>query len=175
MIKMDERIWLATPDGIHNTYGIEIVTDDSNKLIQFKELVWESPMFKKYNGFWQGSDSNWLYLEFLYMPNDQIKSEAIDLLNHISKELGVAIVDNVDFNSFVKVSSSSNLYRFDGKYFRLWATGSTDCWLINPKMVEVKEIDADAGRNIWGSVVYEFCAWGTVPSSYQYIRYEAGE
>ena len=52
---------------------------------------------------------------------------------------------------FTKVNR--NLYKdADGKYFRLFATGETPnrCWLINPAMRELLDIDIATGKDIYG-------------------------
>lgn len=64
-----------------------------------------------------------------------------------------------------------NLYKRDGKYYRLFATSVTPngCWLINPAMRELLDIDTATGRDIYGFTIS--LGDGTVPASHPYQSY----
>lgn len=76
----------------------------------------------------------------------------------------------------------ANLYQIgfnqfeDKRYFRLFGTGITPngCWIINPKMVELKDIDIASGKDIYGTEIKIDDITGTVSASggyKEYIRY----
>ena len=65
----------------------------------------------------------------------------------------------------------SNLYKANGKYYRLFGTGITDngCWVLNPKMVELKDIDVASGRDVYGEEIIFSDVAGTVSSGNAYM------
>jgi hypothetical protein len=73
----------------------------------------------------------------------------------------------------------NNLYQIefsnltDNRYFRLFGTGVTPngCWIVNPKMVELKDIDIKTGMDVYGVEIKINDYIGTVPASKQYIKY----
>lgn len=67
-----------------------------------------------------------------------------------------------------------NLYKYDGKYYRLFGKGITpnNCWVIAPKMVELADIDVATGNDIYGENELEFNGvTGTVGAPRQHIKY----
>jgi hypothetical protein len=77
----------------------------------------------------------------------------------------------MDYNEFAKVGT--NLYKANGDYYRLFGTGITDngCWIINPKMVELKDIDIVTGNDIYGTEIKINDITGTVSASREYRQY----
>ena len=67
-----------------------------------------------------------------------------------------------NFNDFEKINR--NLYKKDGKYFRLFghSISPNDCWVIAPKMIELVDIDTASGKDVYGGKIIEFEACGTV-------------
>jgi len=65
----------------------------------------------------------------------------------------------------------ANLWKHDNKYYRLFASGITPngCWLINPIMRELRDIDIATGKDVLGDNIIEFDVTGTVPASYQFV------
>lgn len=67
-----------------------------------------------------------------------------------------------------------NLYRHGNTYYRLFAHSVSPnmCWLINPVMQELLDIDTASGKDVYGTrkIILETC--GTVPSSLEFIRTE---
>ena len=63
-----------------------------------------------------------------------------------------------------------NLYKQDGRYYRLFARGVTPngCWLINPQFTELVDIDIRTNRDVFGSdsILMET---GTVDGHREYI------
>jgi len=56
-----------------------------------------------------------------------------------------------DIGEFTSVDSCRNLYRIGAKYYKLFANGKTpnDCWLINPAMHGLSDIDVATASPIW--------------------------
>ena len=75
------------------------------------------------------------------------------------------------YNKFTQ--RHSNLYEKGNKCYRLFGTGITDngCWIINPKMVELKDISIASGNDIYGTEIKIDNITGTVSASKQYIKY----
>lgn len=65
-----------------------------------------------------------------------------------------------------------NLYKSEGKYYRLFARGITpnDCWLIAPVMRELIDIDVATGKDVFGMGQIEFDVTGTVSAYSEFIR-----
>ena len=63
-----------------------------------------------------------------------------------------------------------NLYKTGAGYWRLFANGVTPngCWLINARMVELKDIDVATGADIFGDAEVEL---ECVPFGYEYVYY----
>ena len=66
-----------------------------------------------------------------------------------------------------------NLYFRYGIYYKLHGTGITPngCWVINPKMVELVDVDVPTGQEVWGQEIVIHDIAGTVPAQREYIRY----
>lgn len=67
-----------------------------------------------------------------------------------------------------------NLYKYEGKYYRMFGMGITDnyCWIINPYMQELKDINVVTGKDIYGDDRLDFDGnIGTVQAGPEYIRY----
>jgi hypothetical protein len=83
----------------------------------------------------------------------------------------------MNYNEFIQVNK--NLYQIefskitDYRYFRLFGTGITDngCWIINPKMVELKDIDIPTGKDVYGTEIIINDVIGTVSAYKEYIKY----
>jgi hypothetical protein len=59
-----------------------------------------------------------------------------------------------------------------GVYYRLFASGVTPngCWLINPVMRELLDIDVASGKDVYGPNTLEFDGvTGTVPGSFGFV------
>ena len=66
-----------------------------------------------------------------------------------------------------------NLYKYEGKYYRLYAKCITPngCWLVAPCMVELLDIDTATGRDIYGNGRLEFDGiTGTVSAPREFLR-----
>ena len=74
------------------------------------------------------------------------------------------------FNDAEKVHR--NLYKYDGKYYRLFARGVTPngCWLIAPILKELVDIDAGTGADVYGTDCIEFDVTGTVSPCNEFVR-----
>lgn len=72
-------------------------------------------------------------------------------------------------DAFEKVGR--NLYRTGAGYWRLFAAGITPngCWLMAPKMRELKDIDVASGKDVYGPAEVEFEICGTVSSGRDFI------
>ncbi len=77
----------------------------------------------------------------------------------------------MDYEEFKRVWT--NFYKVNNRSYRLFGTGITDngCWVINPKMVELKDIDIASGNDIYGHEIKISDIIGTVPASREYIKY----
>jgi hypothetical protein len=77
----------------------------------------------------------------------------------------------MNYNEFEQVGR--NLYKKGGKYYRLFGTHITDnkCWIINPKMVELRDINIASGNDFYGDEIVISDVMGTVPRNKEYIRY----
>ena len=55
---------------------------------------------------------------------------------------------------------NSNLYKKNGKYYRLFGSGVTPngCWVINPTYKQLKDIDIATGKDVYGE---EEISYGT--------------
>jgi len=74
------------------------------------------------------------------------------------------------FTDFEK--TARNLYKMGGRYYRLHGTGITPngCWVINPVMVELKDIDIATGNDVYGERIVIDNIAGTVNHGHEYIR-----
>ena len=65
-----------------------------------------------------------------------------------------------------------NLYKSEGKYYRLFARGITpnDCWLIAPVLRELIDIDVATGKDVYGLSQIEFDVTGTVSAYSEFIK-----
>jgi hypothetical protein len=77
----------------------------------------------------------------------------------------------MNYNEFEQIRS--NFYRKDNKTYRLFGTGITDngCWVINPKMVEIEDIDINTGNDVYGEEIVIHDVTGTVPVNKSYLKY----
>lgn len=78
----------------------------------------------------------------------------------------------VSINDIEKVGR--NLFNYDGRYYCMFATGITPngCWLINPVLRELVDIEPSTGIRVYGEGVLEFDGIvGTVPAFYEFIKY----
>jgi len=82
----------------------------------------------------------------------------------------------MNYNEFEQIRA--NLYQIefsditDNRYFRLFGSGITPngCWIINPKMVELKDIDIASGGDVYGAEIKIHDITGTVPAYKEYIN-----
>jgi hypothetical protein len=65
-----------------------------------------------------------------------------------------------------------NLYKSEGKYYRLFARGITpnNCWLIAPVLRELIDIDVATGEDVYGMSQIEFDVTGTVSAYSEFIK-----
>ena len=77
------------------------------------------------------------------------------------------------FSQMVQVNR--NLWKHEKTYYRLFADGKTPngCWLVNPKMVELKDIDIATGSDVYGGAVVCFGCIGTVQAGPDFITSES--
>ena len=77
------------------------------------------------------------------------------------------------YETYEKVKA--NLYKHQGKYYRLFGTGITPngCWIINPVMVELLDIDIATGKDIYGERIPFSDVIGTVSAGNTYIGEQA--
>jgi hypothetical protein len=80
----------------------------------------------------------------------------------------------MNFNQFEQ--TGHNLYKWGDntvRYFRLFGTGITDngCWIINPKMVGLKDINIKTGKDVYGAEIKMHDVTGTVSATKEYIKY----
>lgn len=63
------------------------------------------------------------------------------------------------------------LYKQDGRYYRLFAWGITPnrCWLIGARMIELIDIDAASGEDVYGEDVINYDI-GIIQAGIEYIR-----
>lgn len=75
----------------------------------------------------------------------------------------------VSFNKVEQVRV--NLWKYDGKYFRLFGKGITPngCWIINPEMREVIDINTATGTDEYGITVLR--PDSTVSSCHEFVKY----
>ena len=80
----------------------------------------------------------------------------------------------MNYNEFER--TGRNFYKANNHSYRLFGTGTTDngCWVINPKMVELKDIDIASGNDVYGQEIKINDITGTVPATSGYIRYLEG-
>ena len=73
----------------------------------------------------------------------------------------------IDFNKI-----NRNLYRLGNKYYRLYGTGITDngCWVINPIMRELIDINIASGLDIIGTEIKIDNICGTVNAGHEFIK-----
>ena len=76
-----------------------------------------------------------------------------------------------NFYKFKRVGT--NLYKAGKKYFRLFGKGITPngCYIIAPKLKELRDIDVASGNDIWGDLEVNFSVIGSVSSGPEYIYY----
>ena len=72
---------------------------------------------------------------------------------------------NTSLAEFEKVNT--NLWKREGKYYRLHSNGTTPngCWRINPIMVGLTDIDATTGKDVPSGETIQL-DYGTVSSSH---------
>jgi len=72
------------------------------------------------------------------------------------------------FNNFSQIAR--NLYKCGSGYFRLAGHSVTPngCWISAPKMVQLIDIDAGTGRDVFGDVEFNF-ETGTVPAGRTFL------
>ena len=85
----------------------------------------------------------------------------------IDKTKGVNEMRFIDFNQ-----TNRNLYRLGDKYYRLYGTGITPngCWVINPVMRELIDINIASGLDIIGTEIKIDDICGTVPAICEFIK-----
>jgi len=73
-------------------------------------------------------------------------------------------------NSFQRINA--NLWKRGRYYFRLFANGVTpnECWLINPRMVELKDIEISSGNDVYGCRTI-FLGQGSVQKGLCFLRF----
>jgi len=73
-------------------------------------------------------------------------------------------------NDFTQINR--NLWKKNSKYYRLTGMGITPngCWIIAPTMIELIDIDAATGNDIYGAEVIKFDATGTVMTGNEYVN-----
>ncbi len=69
----------------------------------------------------------------------------------------------------------TNLYRANNRSYRLFGTGITPngCWVINPKMVELVDIDVASGADVYGTESPIDDVTGTVAAGNQFVSYQS--
>lgn len=76
------------------------------------------------------------------------------------------------------ITKGKNLYqdRTNNKYYRLFGTGISPnaCWIVNPVMIELADIDVATGRDILGEHIIRFDICGTVPGNLEYKLHTGG-
>lgn len=74
-------------------------------------------------------------------------------------------------SNFNQVSMSSNLWKKDGKYYRLAGYDITPngCWRIGPQMIGLADIDVATGKDVYTGEVIDL-DMGTVPSCYECVN-----
>ncbi|MDP2668265.1 MAG: hypothetical protein Q8P07_00290 [bacterium] len=94
---MPTRLWIALPDGVHNTCGLEILSGDKNLVIRFEKLCVDKLMrgevSKKLGTFFQGGHDNktWKYFEFLCGSHhcDLILKLAMEIADELELDLEI--------------------------------------------------------------------------------------
>lgn len=93
MVKRDlnNLMWIKTPDGIHNNYGIEIYHDNPDLVESFAVHCYECFPSNKFGTFHQGghNDPKWNYFEFWKGADKQ--DEILHLAMCIAETLGVEL------------------------------------------------------------------------------------
>ena len=80
--------------------------------------------------------------------------------------------NTISINDIEKVGR--NLYKHNGIYYRLFAQGVTSngCWLINPIMKELLDIDVSTGLDVYGQKTLNFDGvTGTVSSYTEFVTF----
>lgn len=70
------------------------------------------------------------------------------------------------------VQNGRNLWKHGSKHYRLFGRGVTPngCWLISPLLVELVDIDAATGLDVYGEgrLYFDGCV-GSCPAGHEYI------
>jgi len=66
----------------------------------------------------------------------------------------------------------NNLYKKNGKYYRLFGKGITPnaCWIVSPKMVELTDIEISTGNDVYGKEIVDFLCT-TISAPREYVKY----
>lgn len=102
MTKIPEGIFLKTPDGVHNTFGIEIyMPSNPEKVAEFEAIcktkLWNNPEVKDFLGtFFQGNSDKegWKYFEFLKThpgTSTENQDRILAICKEIADELGMEL------------------------------------------------------------------------------------
>lgn len=72
---------------------------------------------------------------------------------------------------------NTNLYKKDGKYYRLFGSGVTPngCWVINPKFIELKDIEVATGKDVYGEEEIHLGLGEVWSSGVTYIYYNPND
>jgi hypothetical protein len=81
------------------------------------------------------------------------------------------MITTLSISSIEIANRARNLYKHNGLYFRLFAKGITPngCWLVAPYMLQLIDIDAATGEDVYGQNRIEFI--GMVESNREYVKY----
>ena len=82
------------------------------------------------------------------------------------------MIEYVTFENKEYATFNTNLYKRNGIYYKLFATGisTNGCWLNNAKLVEIKDVIAETGEYDYGSIEIIFEPCGTIPSHHKFIH-----
>ena len=78
--------------------------------------------------------------------------------------------DHPEFEDFEEYPHCTNLYKRDGKWYKLAANGISPngCWLLCPKMVQVLDMETATGKLIYGSESFQLQT-GSVSAGHSYL------
>jgi hypothetical protein len=80
----------------------------------------------------------------------------------------------ISINDITNEQVGRNLYKFEGKFYRLFGKGVTPngCWIIAPEMRELKDINVATGKDVYGEDVLQFDGvTGTVGAPREHINF----
>ena len=95
---MPTRLCVVLPDRIHNTYGLEIISDNEELVEKFRDLCMGKLMYNavgnRLGTFFQGGhcDKTWKYFEFLRSEDkdaDLILLLAMEIAGELKLELEI--------------------------------------------------------------------------------------